>query len=289
LNVDERLHKLLARHGIGSLRQAEDWIRAGRVTVNGRLAELGQRVGPADRVAVDGRDVSRRLSARSSLRVIICHKPGGEMTRGREGDDRSTVETRLPSLRAGRWLPVNALGFGEEGLLVLSNDGALAGAIARSDGALPVEYRVRVLRPRSGDEWPQVPREVDLDGETAVFDVVERLDGAATNVWFRVVSERPQRRGAVRALFDRAGLKVSRLMLVRWGPLELPRDLPRGRTREVKAADLDAVLTLAGRIPPQESGPAGRGRSQAPAGKHKRRTSGRVPGGRTTGRRSGGR
>ncbi len=287
--MDERLHKLLARHGIGSLRQVEGWIRAGRVTVNGRPAELGQRVGPRDRVEVDGRDISKRLAAQSSLRVILCHKPGGEMTRGREGDDRSTVETRLPSLRGGRWLPVNALGFGEEGLLVLSNDGSLAGAIARRAGGLPVEYRVRVLRPRATDDWPQIPAEVDVDGELVAFDVVERLEGAGTNVWFRVVSERPPRRGAVRALFDRAGLKVSRTMLVRWGPLELPRDLPRGRTRDVAGADLDALLSLAGRTRPRGNAPGARTRPQASNGSRKRSASGRSAGGRATGRRSGGR
>jgi 23S rRNA pseudouridine2605 synthase len=283
--VDERLHKLLARHGIGSLRQVEEWIRAGRVTVNGRPAEVGQRAGPADRVAVDGRDISRRLSAAPSLRLIVCHKPGGEMTRGREGDDRSTVETRLPSLRAGRWLPVNALGFGEEGLLVLSNDGALAGAIARREGGLPVEYRVRVLRPRAGDDWPSIAKEVDVDGESAEFSVVERLDGTGTNVWFRVVSERPPRRGAVRALFDRAGLKVSRTMLIRWGPLELPRDLPRGRTREISGSDLDAVLELAGRAQSNRPGPASGARSRPRPGKRKSGASGRASAGRATGRR----
>jgi 23S rRNA pseudouridine2605 synthase len=287
--VEERLHKLLARHGIGSLRQVEEWIRAGRVTVNGRPAELGQRVGPTDRVAVDGRDVSRRLSRPSPLRVIVCHKPGGEMTRGRGGDDRDTVETRLPSLRAGRWLPVNSLGFGEEGLLVLSSDGSLAGAIARGNDVVPVEYRVRVLRPRAAEAWPQVSREIDLDGETVVFSEVERLEGAATNVWFRVVAERPPKRGAVRALFERAGLKVSRTILVRWGPLELPRDLPRGRTRDITGPDLDAVLALAGRNQAPKSGPTGRGRPQGPSGKHRHRAAGRPSGGRPTGRRSGGR
>lgn len=287
--MDERLHKLLARHGIGSLRQVEEWIRAGRVTVNGRPAELGQRAGPADRVAVDGRDVSRRLSAPSSLRVIVCHKPGGEMTRRREGDDRSTVETRLPSLRGGRWLPVNALGFGEEGLLVLSNDGALAGTIARREGELPVEYRVRVLRPRAEDEWPVIPKDVDVDGELTVFHLVERMEGAGTNVWFRVVSERPPRRGAVRALFDRAGLKVSRTMLVRWGPLELPRDLPRGRTREITGPELEAVLGLAGRTGAKESGSTGRARPYSSTAKRKRSGSGRSPGRGPTGRRSGAR
>ncbi len=283
--MDERLHKLLAHHGIGSLRQVEDWIRAGRVVVNGRPAELGQRVGPGDRIVVDGRDVSKRLSAPASLRVIVCHKPGGEMTRGREGDDRSSVETRLPSLRAGRWLPVNALGYGEEGLLVLSSDGSLAAAIARHSGPLPVEYRVRVLRPRATDEWPELPLAVEVEGEPVAFSAVERLEGAGTNVWFRVAAERAPRRGALRALFDAAGLKVSRTMLVRWGPLSLPRDLPRGRSRDVVAQELDGLLELAGRSPPERARASGRGKARKPAAG---RSTGR-PTGRPAGRRSGGR
>lgn len=288
--MEERLHKLLARHGLGSLRQVEEWIRAGRVTVNGRPAEVGQRVGPVDRILVDGRDVSKRLAQPSSLRVILCHKPGGEMTRGREGDDRSTVETRLPSLRAGRWLPVNSLGFGEEGLLVLSNDGSLAGAIARHAGALPVEYRVRVLRPRAGDEWPQVPTQAEVEGELVGFTLVERLEGAGTNVWFRVTAERPPRRGALRALFDGAGLKVSRTLLVRWGPLVLPRDLPRGRTRDVTGQDLDGLLTLAGRGATRAVVSGKRPRSQRPPASGGTRSGGSGSrGSRATGRRSGGR
>ena len=254
--MDERLHKLLAQHGIGSRRQVEEWIRAGRVLVNGRAAEVGQRVRPSDRITVDGRDVSKRIAAAPSLRVILYHKPGGEMTRGREGDDRSVVETRLPSLRTGRWLPVNPLAFGEEGLLVLSNDGTLASAIARNAGPQPVEYRVRVLRPRETDDWPELPLQVDLEGEGVSFSAVERLEGGGTNVWFRVASERPLPRGALRALFDGAGLKVSRTLLVSWGPLALPRDLPRGRSRDIEGPQLETLLGLAGRKP-QPRGRAG--------------------------------
>jgi 23S rRNA pseudouridine2605 synthase len=255
--LDERLHKLLAQHGIGSRRQVEEWIRAGRVLVNGRPAEVGQRVRPSDRITVDGRDVSKRLATVQSLRVILYHKPGGEMTRAREGDDRADIETRLPSLRSGRWLPVNPLAFGEEGLLVLSNDGTLAAAIARKAGPQPVEYRVRVLRPREADDWPAMPLQVDLDGETVVFSAVERLEGAGTNVWFRVAAERPLRRGALRALFDGAGLKVSRTLLVSWGPLALARDLPRGRSRDLDGPQLDTLLALAGRSkPPRPRGPS---------------------------------
>jgi len=281
--LDERLHKLLAQHGIGSRRQVEAWIREGRVLVNGKPAEIGQRVGPRDRVVVDGRDVSKRLAARSELRVILYHKPSGEMSRSREGDDRSGVEDRLPSLRAGRWLPVNSLAFGEDGLLILTNDGTLAPVIRRNAETLPVEYRVRVLKPRDDEGWPDMPLEIDVEGEPVQFSAVERIEGAGTNVWFRVTADQPVGRGAVRALFDGTGLKVSRVMLVKWGPVALPRDLPRGRSRELAGPELDALLALAGRAKTHER--AG-GTGSPPRSKKPVRS--RSPG-RPTGRRSGGR
>lgn len=256
--MDERLHKLLAQHGLGSRRQVEDWIRDGRVLVNGKPAEIGQRVGARDRVVVDGRDVTKRIASRPSLRVLLYHKPSGEMVRSREGDDRAAIEARLPSLRGGRWLPVNALAFGEDGLLVLSNDGTLAAAIAHRVGPLPVEYRVRVLRPPEERDWPELPTQVELDGEVVEFTSVERVDGTGANFWFKVTADRPPRRGAIRALFDAAGLKVSRVMLVRWGPVALPRDLPRGRSRELAGADLDGLLDLAGRRPERRAKPTAR-------------------------------
>lgn len=255
--MDERLHKLLAQHGIGSRRQVETWIREGRVLVNGKPAEIGQRVGPRDRVVVDGRDVSKRLAVRTELRVIVYHKPSGEMSRSREGDDRSGVEDRLPSLRAGRWLPVNALAFGEDGLLILTNDGTLASAVRRNAELLPVEYRARVLRPRDDEGWPEMPLEIEVDGEPVQFTAAERIEGAGTNVWFRVAADRPVKRGAVRAMFDGVGLKLSRVMLVKWGPVVLPRDLPRGRARDLAGPELEALLALAGRARPVRK-PTGR-------------------------------
>jgi len=281
--LDERLHKLLAQHGIGSRRQVETWIREGRVLVNGKPAEIGQRVGPRDRVVVDGRDVSKRLAARSELRVILYHKPSGEMSRSREGDDRSGVEDRLPSLRAGRWLPVNSLAFGEDGLLILTNDGTLAPVVRRNAETLPVEYRVRVLKPRDDEGWPDMPLEIDVEGEPVQFTAVERIEGAGTNVWFRLTADQPVKRGAVRALFDGVGLKLSRVMLVKWGPVALPRDLPRGRSRDLMGPELDALLALAGRAKTHEraGGGAGPQRGKKPARS-------RGPG-RPTARRSGGR
>ena len=280
--MDERLHKLLAQRGIGSRRQVEDWIREGRVLVNGKPAEVGQRVGPGDRVSVDGRDVTKRLADRPALRVLIYHKPGGEMVRSRAGDDRAGIEERLPSLRGGRWLPVNSLAFGEDGLLILTNDGTLASAIARNAETLPVEYRVRVLRPKDEQPWPEMPLQAEVEGEPVDFTAVERIDSAGTNVWFRVTADKPLRRGALRALFDAAGLKLSRVMLVRWGTVSLPRDLPRGRSRDLVGAEQDALLALAGReqreARPKKRpmrGPRKPGRARGQA--------------RPTGRRSGGR
>lgn len=281
--MEERLHKLLAQHGIGSRRQVEAWIREGRVLVNGKPAGIGQRVGPRDRVIVDGRDVSKRLAVRSELRVIVYHKPSGEMSRSREGDDRSGVEDRLPSLRAGRWLPVNSLAFGEDGLLILTSDGTLASAIRRNAETLPVEFRVRALKPRDDEGWPDMLLEIDVEGEPVQFTAVERIEGAGTNVWFRVTADQPVRRGAVRALFDGAGLKVSRVMLVKWGPVALPRDLPRGRSRDLEGPELDALLALAGRAKTQERA---RAAGRPPRGKKPARSR---PPGRPTARRSGGR
>jgi 23S rRNA pseudouridine2605 synthase len=281
--LEERLHKLLAQHGIGSRRQVEAWIREGRVLVNGKPAEIGQRVDSHDRVVVDGRDVSKRLAVRTELRVIVYHKPTGEMSRSREGDDRAGVEDRLPSLRAGRWLPVNSLAYGEDGLLILTNDGTLAAAIRRNAATLPVEYRARVLRPRDAESWPDLPLEVDVEGEPVAFTAVERIEGAGTNVWFRVAADRPLRRGALRALFDGAGLKLSRVMLVNWGPVALPRDLPRGRSRDLGGSELEALLALAGRAPARErDGGSGR-RKRGPKATRGRSLA------RPTGRRSGGR
>jgi 23S rRNA pseudouridine2605 synthase len=245
--LSERLHKLLAQHGLGSRRQVETWIREGRVLVNGKPAEIGQSLGPRDRVVVDGRDVTRLLAVERKLQVILYHKPTGEMIRRRAGDDREGVELKLPALHGGRWVAINALGYGEDGLLVLASDGAFALAAARGGHEMPVEYRVRALRPQQDLDWPEMPTEVEAEGQPVVFSAVEPAGTSGTNMWFRVVSDRTLPRGAIRALFDAAGLKLNRTMLVRWGPVALPRDLPRGRSRPLEGAELDALYALAGR------------------------------------------
>ena len=242
--ADERIQKTLAQRGIGSRRQIEDWIRAGRVQVNGRPAAVGQRVRPSDRIVVDGRDITRRLKVETKVRAIIYHKPEGEMLRARAGDERANVEAHLPTLPAGRWVVVNPIGYAEDGLLVLTSDGGLASRAGRAGRLLPVEYRVRALRPERLTEWPEVPLSVVVDGHEANFTSVEPAAVGGTNQWFKVTAGRAVPRGAVRALFDAAGLKVSRTLLIGWGPFRLPRDLPRGRSRELRGSDLEALMHL---------------------------------------------
>jgi 23S rRNA pseudouridine2605 synthase len=242
--ADERIQKSLAQRGIGSRRQIEEWIRAGRVQVNGRPATVGQRVGAGDRIAVDGREITRRLKVETRVRAIVYHKPAGEMLRARAGDERSNVETRLPALHGGRWVAVNPIGYAEDGLLVLTSDGALASRAGRAGRLLPVEYRVRALRPERLTAWPELPLSVVIDGDEVRFASVEPVETGSTNQWFKVRANQAVPRGAVRALFDSAGLKVSRTLLVGWGPFRLPRDLPRGRSRELRGAELEGLLHL---------------------------------------------
>jgi 23S rRNA pseudouridine2605 synthase len=263
--LSERLHKLLAQHGIGSRRQVESWVREGRVIVNGRPAEVGQAFHRGDRVVVDGRDVTKLLAVERKLQVILYHKPVGEMLRSRAGDDREGVEMKLPALHAGRWVAVNALGYGEDGLLILANEGPFALAVARNAHGLPVEYRARALRPSQEADWPEMPTQIEVEGEPVTFSAVEPAGASGTNMWFRVAAERTLPRGAIRALFDAAGLKLSRVMLVKWGPVALPRSLPRGRSRPLEGEELDALYVLAGRSRQQEKAERKRrGPRQAP-------------------------
>jgi 23S rRNA pseudouridine2605 synthase len=270
--LSERLHKLLAQHGIGSRRQVEAWIREGRVLINGRPAEVGHALSPGEHVVVDGRDVTRLLAVERRLQVIVYHKPSGEMLRRRTGDERAGIEMNLPALHAGRWVAINALGYGEDGLLILTSEGPFALAVARRGHAIPVEYRVRALRPRQDEEWPEMPREVDVEGAPVQFTTVEPAGSSGTNMWFKVAAERTLPRGAIRALFDAAGLKVSRVMLVRWGPVALPRDLPRGRSRQLPpGAELDALYELAGRSRKAEQAAPTRNQRRPPPDRRKAR------------------
>jgi 23S rRNA pseudouridine2605 synthase len=251
--MSERLHKLLAQHGLGSRREIEKWMLEGRVLLNQKAAQPGDRYSPGDRVSIDGKDVTGRLQVFAAAKVILYHKPQGQpITAGSAADgtevpEKSVMES-LPSLRGSRWLVVNTMQAGDSGLLLLTSDGRLADALRRRAETTPAAYVARVLVPTPDFDVESIPRVVQYDNETIEFESIEPAGGEGTNRWFRVESHRAHRRAAVRALFESRGLKVSRVIQLKFGDFELPRDLPRGKHRELpdnEVAALYASIELA--------------------------------------------
>ena len=256
--MSERLHKLLAQHGLGSRREIEKWMLEGRVRLNNQSAQPGDRYNPGDRVSIDGKDVTSRLRVFAEPKVILYHKPQGQpitpTTEDESGEvaEKSVMES-LPSLRGSRWLVVNTMQAGDSGLLLLTSDGRLADALRRRAETTPAAYVARVLVPFPEYDVESIPKVVQYDDETIEFQNIEPAGGEGTNRWFRVESHRAHRRAAVRALFESRGLKVSRVIQVQFGEFELPRDLPRGKHRELpenEVADLYASVELTLPTPP---------------------------------------
>lgn len=257
-HMSERLHKLLAQHGLGSRREVEKWMLEGRVRLNGQLAQPGDRFHAGDRVSIDGRDVTGRLQVTASPQVLLYHKPQGQPVNPPHegepiaGEMSQSVMERLPSVRGARWLVINAMQPLDSGLLLVTTDGKLADALRRRAEIIPATYAVRVLVPHPEFDVTALPRTVQYDDELVEFENVEPAGGEGTNRWFRVQSQRAHRRAAVRALFEAQGLKVSRVIQLEFAGLALPRELSRGRHRALTPAQMQALYDLAGLQLPTE-------------------------------------
>ncbi|UCE89242.1 MAG: 23S rRNA pseudouridine(2605) synthase RluB [Pseudomonadota bacterium] len=259
--MSEKLQKVLARAGLGSRREIEEWIRAGRVKVDGRVATLGERVEQGVSVQVDGRPVAVRSAVR---RVIAYHKPVGEVCTRRDPDGRSTMFAALPRLRDGRWVAVGRLDVNTAGLILLTTDGELANRLMHPGSGVEREYAVRVLGAVSGDTLHRLREGVELDDGPANFATIREAGGEGANRWYHVTLKEGRKR-EVRRLWEAVGLRVSRLIRVRFGPLRLERELRPGKWREVTGRELDALLASAG-LPPAErpSQPRRTGRPRRP-------------------------
>ena len=236
----ERLQKLLAAAGLGSRREIEAWIAAGRVLVNGRIARLGDRASAADDVIVDDKKIRFHASTHDA-RVLLYHKPVGELVTRSDPQGRRTVFSRLPK---GRWVCVGRLDLNTSGLLLVTDDGELANRLMHPRYGIEREYRVRVLGGLQPESRRRLLRGVSLDGERAAFDSVEPADARrvrSANRWFRVTL-REGRNREVRRLFEALGLRVSRLVRVRFGPIALPRELAPGAWRELSAGEKAVIL-----------------------------------------------
>jgi len=237
------LQKLLASAGLGSRRGIEEWIAAGRVTVDGRRATLGERAGMDQRIEVDGRPVRLRPSD-AAARVLVYHKPVGELVTRRDPGGRPTVFERLPRLRNGQWVAIGRLDLNTSGLLLFTDSGALANRLMHPRYEVEREYLVRVLGTLSDVTRRRLLQGVALEDGEAAFARLEPLragSGRAANQWYRVVL-REGRTREVRRLFEAVGLRVSRLMRVRFGTVRLPRTLQPGQWTELDARQCTMLL-----------------------------------------------
>jgi 23S rRNA pseudouridine2605 synthase len=244
-----RLQKLLAAAGLGSRRTVEQWIRDGRVTVAGRVAQLGDRAAPGDDVRLDGRKLDLNPAQLTTRELLLYHKPVGEVTTRSDPQGRPTVFERLPQPRSGRWITVGRLDVNTAGLLLFTTDGELAHRLMHPSSEIEREYLVRVR----GSPQPHVTRQllegVQLDDGPARFDRItqETADGdasSASHSTFRVVLHEGRNR-EVRRLWNAVGFDVSRLLRVRYGPIELPRDLRPGASRPADTATIERLSALA--------------------------------------------
>jgi len=243
---EERLHKVLAQAGLGSRRALEQRIADGLVKVNGEVAQVGQSIKGSDKIELDGRQfVASALT--EPARVLMYNKPEGEVTTREDPEGRPTIFEALPALKGARWIAVGRLDINTTGLLLLTTDGELANALMHPSFEVEREYVCRVRAPEGQDKVPdnlidRLMRGVALDDGPAKFDEIERIGGSDSHDWFRVLLKEGRNR-EVRRLWESQGCQVSRLKRIRYGKVELPRELLRGQSQEMTSDKVEKLRT----------------------------------------------
>jgi 23S rRNA pseudouridine2605 synthase len=244
--LEERLHKVLAQAGLGSRRALEQRIADGLVKVNGDVAQIGMSVRSGDRIELDGRQfVASALT--EPARVLMYNKPEGEVTTREDPEGRPTVFEALPALKGARWIAIGRLDINTTGLLLLTTDGELANALMHPSFEVEREYVCRVRAPEGQETVAdnivdRLRRGVALEDGPAKFDEIERIGGSDSHDWFRVVVKEGRNR-EVRRLWESQGCQVSRLKRIRYGRVDLPRELLRGQSQELPSERVGKLRT----------------------------------------------
>lgn len=270
--MNDKLQKILAHAGLGSRREIETWITAGRITVNGRRASLGDRASAADRILVDGKLISLVSQHAEAIKALIYHKPEGQICSRKDPAGRPTVFDDLPALPGGRWVSIGRLDLNSSGLLLFTNNGELANALMHPSTGLEREYLVRIRGRASEDTIELLTRKgVKIDGKNAVFSSVTAADAAeeGSNHWYRVVISEGRYR-EVRRMWDAVGHTVSRLKRIRYGTVKLGRELRQGKVSKMAPKQLEKLVASAGLVE-QFAGQLYSGKSKAkPASRPKK-------------------
>jgi|GEM_PF-2657714 len=249
----ERITKALAMSGIASRRECDNLVASGKVIVNGKVAELGQQITPKDRVEVLGRPVRIKWQDRLA-RIIIYHKPEGELVSRNDPQERKTVYDRIPLLNNRRFMAIGRLDYNTSGLLIFTTSGELANRFMHPRYEVEREYAVRIYGdPLTNDQIQELKSGIQLgDGKANFKDIIklERQDSDAKNHWYKVILMEGRNR-EVRRMFEYFELTVSRLMRTRFGLIDLPPRLKRGNYYELNEIEVAKVmqsfgLTIAG-------------------------------------------
>ncbi|MGM0516248.1 MAG: 23S rRNA pseudouridine(2605) synthase RluB [Pseudomonadota bacterium] len=243
----QRLQKVLAAMGLGSRRRIEDWISEGRVRVNGKVASLGDRAGPGDTVELDDRKITVP-EVRPVRRVLIYHKPEGQITANSDPEGRPTVAEHLPPIAEGRWITVGRLDFNTSGLLLVTNDGELANRLMHPRYQIERTYAVRVLGGLDEEQQKQLLEGVTLEDGPASFTRLADAGGQGANHWYHVTLHEGRNR-EVRRMIEAVGGQVSRLIRISYAGVPLPPRLRPGRVQEVTPEIEAALAELVGLKP----------------------------------------
>lgn len=220
----------------------EALIAAGSVSINGRVAVVGDRVGAQDRVQIGKRIIRFDLTERLP-QVLLYHKPEGEIVSRHDPEGRPTVFDKLPHLKSSKWIAIGRLDFNTSGLLIFTTDGSLANRLMHPRFEVEREYAVRIIGELTADQITQLTSGIPLDDGTAAFSQLIEQGGEGINHWYRVILKEGKNR-EVRRMFEALGIMVSRLMRVRFGPINLPPRVKRGKWLELDEKEARRLLNL---------------------------------------------
>lgn len=243
----EKLQKVLAQAGVGSRREMEEWIAAGRVTVNDEVATLGKRVMEGDVIKAGRKTVFVKAPEDKALpRIMLYHKPEGEIVSRDDPENRASVFDKLPAVRGSKWIAIGRLDFNTCGLLIFTNSGELANRLMHPRFAVEREYAVRVQGEMTPEQMKQmVNKGIELEDGWVKFNKLTDEGGEGFNHWYRLVVKEGRNR-VVRRTFEALGLTISRLMRVRFGIINLPPSIKRGKMAELGSGEVKQVLDWAG-------------------------------------------
>ena len=244
--MSEKLHKVLAARGLGSRREMERWISAGRVLVNSKTAQLGDRVSGEERIQVDGKLVGNKKIVH---RYLLYNKPEGEIVSHDDPEGRRSVFGRLPKLKNQRWISVGRLDFNTSGLLLFTTDGQLANKLMHPSSNIEREYAVRVLGDVTDAALERMKHGVLLENDIYRFTDIQRAVASedhqgSANQWFYVVLMEGKNR-EVRRIWESQGYTVSRLKRVRFGSFFIPSSVKAGHWIDLKPKDVRELFSMA--------------------------------------------